>query len=66
MAIVEPQKKSLIRRFLDQVIAWEDAMGSSGFDYALDRIAGLQKQIAELEKQVAELRDELRRSLPRS
>ncbi len=59
MTIVEPKKKSMLRRFMDHLIAWGDAMDYSGFDYTLDRIAGL-------EKQIAELRDELRRSLPRS
>ena len=59
MTLVEPDKKSLFRRFLDRVRAWEDAMDYSSGDYALDRIAGL-------EQQIAELRDELRRALPRS
>ena len=53
MTLVESQKKSIFRRFWDRVIAFEDAMEYSGFDYTLDRIAGL-------EKQIAELRDELR------
>ncbi len=59
MTLVEPQKKSLLRRLWDGFKAWEDAMDYSSADYALDRIAGL-------EKQIAELRDELHRSLPRS
>lgn len=59
MTIVEPQKKSMFRRFWDRVIALEDAMDYSGFDYTLDRITGL-------EKQIAELRDELHRLQPRS
>lgn len=59
MTFVEQDKKSLFRRFLDRVIAWENAMDYSSGDYALDRIAGL-------EKQIAELRDEMHRSLPRS
>ena len=59
MTIAEPEQKSMFRRFWDRLIALEDAMDYSGLDYALDRIAGL-------EKQIAELRDELRRSQPGS
>ena len=59
MTLVEPEKKSMFRRFMDRLIAWEDTLGYSSGDYALDRIAGL-------EKQIAELRDELRQSLPRN
>jgi hypothetical protein len=35
--------------------AWEEALNYSGFDYALDRIGGL-------EREVADLKDELHRS----
>jgi hypothetical protein len=55
MTIVEPVKKSVWRRFIDGLIAWENAMDYSSGDYALDRVVWL-------EKQVAELRDELRQS----
>jgi hypothetical protein len=59
MTLVEPEKKSMFRRLIDDLRAWAMALDYSGAEYTLDRIAGL-------EKQVAELREELRRALPRS
>lgn len=60
--MVRPRAKSVTwvaRAAMDRVIAWEDAMDYSSGDYALDQIAGL-------EKQISELREELHRALPRS
>ena len=47
--------RGLLRRVWNTLIAWERAMDNSPYDYAIDRIG-------RLEREVAQLKDDLKRT----
>ena len=38
----------VFRRLMKKVAIWEEALNNSGFDYTLDRIASVERELAEL------------------
>jgi len=57
MTIVEPVKISVFRRFLNGLIAWENAMDYSSGDYALERIKILEREVGQLREELRQFRD---------
>ena len=52
------QRKGTFGRVIDAIVAWAKAMDYTPYDYVLDRVCNL-------ERQVSQLRDELRALPPR-
>ena len=48
MAALETGRPNRVRRFFASVEAWCKALDYSTFDYTLERISGLEKEIAQL------------------
>jgi hypothetical protein len=46
-----------LRRALAAVLAWTEAMDYSSFDYTLDRIEHLEREVAQLKKELRQSRD---------
>jgi hypothetical protein len=55
MAVRKEQGK--IRRALAAVYGWGQAMEYTGFDYTLDRIKGLEREVEQLKKELRQARD---------
>lgn len=43
------------RRLMNKVAAWEEALNYSGIDYALDRIAFVERELAEIKDRMRQL-----------
>ncbi len=54
-AVCEEQGK--LRRALAAVYAWVQAMEYTGFDYTLDRIKHLEREVEQLKKELRQSRD---------
>ncbi|MGA7805440.1 hypothetical protein [Bradyrhizobium sp.] len=46
-----------LRRALAAVVAWLQAMDYTSFDYTLDRIEGLEREVGQLEEELRRSRD---------
>jgi hypothetical protein len=44
-----------LRRLLNKVATWSEAMDYSGFDYTLDRLAVVQRELAEIKDRMRQL-----------
>jgi uncharacterized protein YydD (DUF2326 family) len=52
-----------VRRLMNKVATWSEALNYSGFDYTLDRIASVERELAEIKDRMRQF-EESRREPP--